>query len=153
MQLQPSTGFDKEKMSLFIIVVLSQNFLNTFVKTAILNNFINVTVVIQTTLDQIFMAPQQICYAAFRSQKMSTLHWGGFSQKFPNCLLGMLFVASKKTSTSDKFKNQTIDIFKILGYNCTHQQGSLKWCPVAFSVILKSKLQQQSDLKVKLITL
>ena len=58
MQMQPSTGFDKEKMSLFIIVVLSYHFLNTFVKTAILNNFINVTVVIQTTLDHIFMAPQ-----------------------------------------------------------------------------------------------
>ena len=56
--MQPSTGFDKEKMSLFIIVVLSYHFLNTFVKTAILNNFINVTVVIQTTLDHIFMAPQ-----------------------------------------------------------------------------------------------
>ena len=140
--MQPSTGFDKEKMSLFIIVVLSYHFLNTFVKTAILNNFINVTVVIQTTLDHIFMAPQQIYYVAFRSQKNehSPLGWLDFHKNSLIACLVYFLQHQKKTSTSNKFKNQTNDIFKILGYNCTHQQGSLKWCPVALSVILKSKL-------------
>ena len=58
-------GFVKLKMLLSIIVVLSQNSLNTFIRISILDKLCqcNNCDSIETTLDQIFMYPQQHYYA------------------------------------------------------------------------------------------
>ena len=72
---------------------------------------------IGTTFDQMFMWPEQHYYATFWSQKMSALHCSSFSQKSPNCRLVYFLYRQKNTLTSSKFKNQTNDIFKLLGYN------------------------------------
>ena len=48
---------------------------------------------------------------------MSALYCSGFSQKSPNCRLVDFLYRQKNTLTSSKFKNQTNEIFKLLGYN------------------------------------
>ena len=50
------------------------------------------------------------------------LHCSDVLQIFPN--YGLVYLRSVKLRTlrANKFKNQTNDIFKLLGHNCNHQQ-------------------------------
>ena len=57
---------------------------------------------------------------------MNALHCSGFSQKIPNFGLVYFSYRQKNPSTSNKFKSQTNDIFKLFRHNCNHQQGFLK---------------------------
>ena len=61
----------------------------------------------------------------FCCKKDSPHHCSGFSQKFPYCGL-VYFSQQEKTLTSNKFINQTNDIFPLPGHNCNHQQRFLK---------------------------
>ena len=50
-----------------------------------------------------------------------------FPQKLSNChLCYTLAKVEIRASTQSRFKNQTVDSFKLLGYNCNHQQGFVK---------------------------
>ena len=118
-----------KKLSLSIIVVLWQNFLNTFIKIAILRK-VYLCSNCYAKLEQRWiqcMCPQQPYYPPLWSPKKSVLsisaHFHKNSIIVTCCTLGRF---ETWILTPNRFKNQTNDTLTLLGHNYNHQRGFLK---------------------------
>ena len=122
-------GLLKEKMSLSIIVVLRQNFLNTFIKIAILRKIYQCSncyaKLEQHWIECICVHSSPITHL-FDHKNVRALHLSAFSQKFPNCDLLHFGRFEIRILTPNRFKNQTNDTLTLLGHNYNHQRGFLK---------------------------
>ena len=124
-----SKGLLNKKLSLSIIVILRQNFLNTFIRIAILRK----------------IYPCNKCYAKLEQ------HWIECICVHSSLLPNLLFTKKSGLSTSahvhknslivtcytfirfeiqtltpNRFKNRTNDTLRLLGHNYNHQQGFFK---------------------------
>ena len=122
-------GLLNKKMSLSIIVVLRQNFLNTFIKIAILRKIYQCSncyaKLKQHWVECICVHSSPITHLVDH-KKVRALHPSAFSQKFPNCDLLHFLQIQIQTLTPNRFKNPTNDTLKLLGHNYNHQRGFLK---------------------------
>ena len=122
-------GLLNKKMSLSIIVVLRQNFLNTFIKIAILRKIYQCSNC-YAKLEQHWV--ECICVHSspithFFDHKKSGLpisvHFHKNSLIVTCCTFGRFEI---RTLTPNRFKNQTNDTLTLLDHNYNHQQGFLK---------------------------
>ena len=121
-------GLVKQKMSLSIIVLLRLNFLNTFIKIAILGQIyqcINCYAKLQQhSIECICVHSSPIIH--FFDHKKSGLpisvHFHKNSLIVTCCTFGRFEIW---TLTPNRFKNQTNDTFRLLGHSYNHQQGFL----------------------------
>ena len=122
-------GLLNEKMSLSIIVVLRQNFLNPFIKIAILRKIYQCSncyaKLKQHWVECICVHSSPITHLVDH-KKVRALHLSAFSQNslIVTCCTFRRFKI--QTLTPNRFKNQTNDTLKLLGHNYNHQRGSLE---------------------------
>ena len=118
-----------KELSLSIIVVLSSNFLNTFIKISLFwVNFINITVVTPNWNSigwNVYVSTVFLLSTVLVTKNLAISISVGFpknSQIVACCTFGRFRF---RTLTRSIFKNQTNGTFKPLGYNWNHQ-GFLK---------------------------
>ena len=113
-------GLLNKKMSLSIIVVLRQNFLNTFIKIAILGKIYQCNSC-YSKLEQHwtkFYVSTVALLSTFLITEIGPFHLNGFSQNSPICVACCGLKIS--TLTPSRFKNETNDALKLLGCNDSH---------------------------------
>ena len=122
-------GLLNEKMLFSIIVVLRQNFLNTFIKIAILckiyqcsNCYANLK---QHWVECICVHSSPIFYL-LSTKKPGLSISVHFHKNFLILTCCTLIRLKIRTLTPNRLKNQTNDMLKLLGHNYNHQRGSLK---------------------------
>ena len=123
-------GLLNKKMWLSIIVVFRQNFLNTFLKIAILGNiFINVAIVTQNWSNigsNVYVSTTALLPTFLITKKSGpsiSAHFHKNSVIVTCCTFGRFEIRIFKPN---RFKNQTNDTLKLLGHNYNHQWGFLK---------------------------
>ena len=122
-------GLLNKKLSLSIIVVLRQNFLNTFIKIAILGK-IYLCSNCYAKLEQHWIewkcfhsSPITHLFITKKSGLSISAHFYKNSLIVTCCTFGRFEI---RTLTPNRFKNQTNDTLKLLGHNYNHQWGFLK---------------------------
>ena len=122
-------GLLNKKLSLSIIVVLRQNFRNTFIKIAILGK-IYLCSNCYAKLEQHWIewkcfhsSPITHLFITKKSGLSISAHFYKNSLIVICCTFGRFEIP---TLTPNRFKNQTNDTLKLLGHNYNHQWGFLK---------------------------
>ena len=117
-------GLLNRNMSLSIIVVLRQNFLNTFIKIAILRK------ICYAKLEQhwiecicVHSSPITHLFDHKKSRLSISAHFHKNSLTVTCCTFGRFEI---RTLTPNRFKNQTNDTLTLLGHNYNHQRSFLK---------------------------
>ena len=122
-------GLLNKNMLLSIIVVLRQDFLNTFIKIAILRKIYQLVIVTQNwnNIGSNVYVSTAALLPTFLITKKSGLsisaHFYKNSLIVICCTFGRFEI---QTLTPNRFKNQTNDTLKLLGHNYNHQRGFLK---------------------------
>ena len=122
-------GLLNKKLSLSIIVVLRQNFLNTFIKIAILGK-IYLCSNCYAKLEQHWI--EWKCFHSSPITHLFITKKSGLSisaRFYKNSLIVTCCTFGRfeiRTLTPNRFKNQTNETLKLLGHNYDHQQGFLK---------------------------
>ena len=124
-----SKGLLNKKMSLSIIVVLKQNFVNTFIKIAILRK-IYLCSNCYAKLEQhwiecicVHNSPVIQLFEHKKSRLSISVHFHKKSLIVTCCTFGRFEI---RTLTPNRFKYQTNDTLTLLGHNYNHQRRFLK---------------------------
>ena len=133
-------GLLNKKMWLSIIVVFRQNFLNTFLKIAILGNiFINVAIVTQNWSNigsNVYVSLATLLSSAWFIKKPAFSISARFLKNFLIvicCTFGRFEI---RTLRPCGFKNQANDTLKLLGHNYNHLQVLNKKMLLSIIVVL-----------------
>ena len=128
-------GLLNKKLSLSIIVVLRQNFLNLLLRSLFWVKFINVAVVTQNwnnIVSNVYVSTAAP-FSTFLITRNSGLSISAHFHK--NSLIETCCTFCRfeiRTLTPNRLKNQTNDTLKLLGHNCNHERGLLKQKVVTF---------------------
>ena len=122
-------GLVNEKMLLSIIVVLRQNFLNTFIKIAILRKIYqcsNCYAKLKQHWSNVYVSTAALLPTFFSTKKPGLSIPAHFHKNslIVNCCTFVRFKI--RTLKPNRLKNQTNDTLKLLGHNYNHQRGSLE---------------------------
>ena len=122
-------GLLNKKLSLSVIVLLRQNFLNTFINIAILGKIYQCRscyAKLEQHWIECLCVHRSLIIHLFDNKKVRATISAHF-YKNPLILTCCTFGRFKiRTLTPNRFKNQTNDTLKLLGHNYNHQWGFLK---------------------------
>ena len=122
-------GLLNKKMLLSIIVVLRQNFLNTFIKITILRKIYQCSNCYAKSEQHwvecicVHSSPITHLFDQKKSGLSISAHFHKNSLIVTCCTFGRFEI---RTLTPNRFKNQTNDTLTLLGHNYNHQRGFLK---------------------------